>query len=328
MKKYIDFSFREPDYLEKTSLGIAFVSLCLVTPFGVYSLFQSRYLLSLFAFTTTIICIHYIWSCRRGQFNRRVIELGIVPLVIVGMVLIFYQVGVIAAYWCFPAVLSLYFLLSERHAWIANIIFIAIVTPVAWDVLVDPVAIRFAAVLLGTSLYAAVAIRVINNQQNLLNEQVITDSMTGLYNRSLLKVSLEHAVDQNHHAGLENSLIMLDLDNFKSINDDFGHNVGDAVLKSVSDYMKEYFRSSDMIFRIGGEEFLVLLHNTDEADSLAIAEKIRLGIEQLPLITGRPVTVSVGVSSLKSGMNWKTWMKQCDKKLYLAKSSGRNQVAG
>jgi diguanylate cyclase (GGDEF)-like protein len=119
---------------------------------------------------------------------------------------------------------------------------------------------------------------------------------------------------------------MLDLDNFKSINDDFGHNVGDHVLKSVSDYMKEYFRSSDMIFRIGGEEFLVLLYNTDETDSLVIAEKVRADIEQLPLITDRPVTVSVGVSSLKPGMNWKTWMKQCDKKMYLAKSGGRNQV--
>ncbi|MEW8565521.1 MAG: GGDEF domain-containing protein [Candidatus Thiodiazotropha endolucinida] len=111
------------------------------------------------------------------------------------------------------------------------------------------------------------------------------------------------------------------------INSLLGHEIGDHVLMQLGAFLKDFLRDSDKIFRIGGEEFLILLYNTDEANSVDIAEKIRKGIENLSLIPDRTVTVSIGVAGLSSVTDWKQWMKTCDKNLYEAKNSGRNRVA-
>ena len=118
----------------------------------------------------------------------------------------------------------------------------------------------------------------------------------------------------------------MDIDYFKAINDELGHDIGDHVLMQLGAFLKDSFRDSDKVFRIGGEEFLILLYNTDEANSIDIAEKIRRGIENISLIPGRTVTVSIGVAGLGSGKGWEQWMKACDKNLYEAKNSGRNRV--
>ena len=112
----------------------------------------------------------------------------------------------------------------------------------------------------------------------------------------------------------------------KKINDKYGHEIGDSVLKSVGEHLKKFFRESDRVFRIGGEEFLVLIHNTEASQSLVIAEKLRMEHEQLSMLPEHTVTVSIGVSGLQSDMDWKDWMKLSDDNLYRAKSNGRNQV--
>lgn len=188
------------------------------------------------------------------------------------------------------------------------------------------IAIRFSAVLAGVSIYAFLTMREISKQQILLKEKSVTDALTGLYNRSLLQSTLEYAIHQSHRSNTPMTIFMLDLDNFKVINDQLGHAVGDSVLKSVSEFLREKFRASDMVFRIGGEEFLALIYNTDEASALDIANKLRLEIEQLPLIPNHPITTSIGVSTLPPDADWEEWMKICDEKLYRAKSNGRNQV--
>ncbi|MEW8202540.1 MAG: GGDEF domain-containing protein [Candidatus Thiodiazotropha endolucinida] len=155
----------------------------------------------------------------------------------------------------------------------------------------------------------------------------ITDKLTDVYNRTLLKDSLEQAIHQANRTNTAFTLIIMDVDHFKKINDELGHEIGDHVLMQLGAFLKDFLRDSDKIFRIGGEEFLILLYNTDEANSVDIAEKIRKGIENLSLIPGRAVTVSIGVAGLSSVTDWKQWMKTCDKNLYEAKNSGRNRVA-
>jgi diguanylate cyclase (GGDEF)-like protein len=119
---------------------------------------------------------------------------------------------------------------------------------------------------------------------------------------------------------------MLDIDDFKEINDKYGHQVGDSVLIALGEVLINSFRSSDMVFRIGGEEFLVLVHNTDEIESQEIAENLRMDIERLSLIPQHTITVSIGVSEIQPNIEWKEWVKLCDEKLYRAKSNGKNQV--
>jgi len=118
----------------------------------------------------------------------------------------------------------------------------------------------------------------------------------------------------------------MDIDNFKEINDELGHDIGDHVLMQLGLFLKDFFRNSDKVFRTGGEEFLILVSNTDEANSVNIAEKLRRDIESLSLIPDRVVTVSIGVAGLDSENDWEQWMKACDNNLYEAKNSGRNRV--
>jgi diguanylate cyclase (GGDEF)-like protein len=154
----------------------------------------------------------------------------------------------------------------------------------------------------------------------------ITDKLTDVYNRTLLKDFLEHAMHQANRTNVPYTLIVMDVDHFKKINDELGHEVGDNVLVQLGMFLKGFLRDSDKVFRIGGEEFLILLYNTDEANGVDIAEKIRKGIENLSLIPDRSVTVSIGVAGQSSVSDWKQWMKACDENLYAAKDMGRNRV--
>lgn len=315
-----------PDFIVKSTLGVALVSILLVTPFSVNNFIQGRYLLGLLTLVVVVLCTINAWFCYRGRYHEGINLFGIAPAITIAIAFTTHELGVVASYWAYLGVLALYFILPEKRAWIANIIFITIVFPVAWSVLEQPVAIRFSIVLLGTSFFALLSMGEITKQHYMLKKKAVTDNLTGLYNRSLLQSSLENAIHQSDRTSTAMTLIMLDLDHFKIINDELGHDVGDSVLKSMGEFLKKHFRASDMVFRIGGEEFLILIYNTDEPSSLYVAEKLRGEIERLPLIPDRTVTVSIGVSSLQSGISWEEWMKHCDENLYRAKSSGRNQV--
>lgn len=316
-----------PEFLVKSTLGIALVSIFIVTPFTINNFVQGRNTLGLITLMITILCAIDARLCYRGFYHRGINLYGIAPAITIGTAFGLYQLGVSGSYWAYLSVLAFYFILTKNLAWKANIIFMVIILPFAWSILDQSIATRFTAVLFGTSFFAYLSIREIYKQQDLLKQQAVTDNLTGLYNRSLLQSSLENAINQSSRTGNAMTLIMLDLDHFKKINDELGHDVGDSVLKSIGEFLKNHFRASDMVFRIGGEEFLALIFNTDASSGKDVAEKLRREIEQLPLISDRPVTVSVGVSGLKSDMSWEQWMKHCDENLYKAKSRGRNLVA-
>jgi two-component system cell cycle response regulator len=124
------------------------------------------------------------------------------------------------------------------------------------------------------------------------------------------------------------SVLMLDLDHFKSVNDSLGHDVGDQVLVHAASLMRENVRTSDIVCRLGGEEFLIIAPNTDGTTAVLLAERIRNAIErnQPERIELRcPVTVSIGVAGSKGAKpSWKELMKRSDNALYLAKQGGRN----
>ncbi|WP_373072776.1 GGDEF domain-containing protein [Sulfurimonas sp.] len=217
-------------------------------------------------------------------------------------------------------------MMSERQAWMSNIIFALVNIPVVWYLFATDEAIRFTITFSLVSAYSAVFLHVVSKQYSDLQKMAITDKLTGLYNRTMLKDFLEHAIHQANRTNTAHTLIIMDVDHFKNINDELGHDTGDHVLIQLGEFLKNSLRESDKAFRIGGEEFLVLLYNTDGANSIDIAEKIRKGIENLSLIPDRSVTVSIGVAGLSSVKDWKQWMKTCDMKLYEAKNKGRNIV--
>lgn len=162
-----------------------------------------------------------------------------------------------------------------------------------------------------------------------LQVEANTDLLTGILNRRALQQVAEEEVARSLRYGQPLSLLLLDLDRFKSLNDRFGHDMGDRALQLSASSFRDSLRSSDRVARWGGEEFLVLLPSTGLAEASLLAQRLRRNIEELTLPSGvEPVrwTVSVGVAQLEPGQGWIELLARADKALYRAKEEGRNRV--
>jgi diguanylate cyclase (GGDEF)-like protein len=156
------------------------------------------------------------------------------------------------------------------------------------------------------------------------------DALTGALTRERFEALGAPTLARGQAAGVETSLLILDIDHFKSINDRYGHVVGDEVLRRVVDCVRSEIRGEDRIFRYGGEEFVVLCENTGPAAALAAAERMRLAVhERLALEFDAAPTISIGVAtSPRDGAGVRDLLATADARLYVAKREGRNRVVG
>lgn len=159
----------------------------------------------------------------------------------------------------------------------------------------------------------------------------ITDSLTGLYNRRHFEETLNSEMEITKRHGDTNSLLIFDIDNFKLVNDKFGHAHGDSVIKIVAENIKSRLRETDILCRIGGEEFVAICKRAGKTEALKISEDIRNSIEQREINIGDDVmtiTISIGVSTVVNNMNKNVdnIFKNADLALYESKSAGRNRV--
>jgi diguanylate cyclase (GGDEF)-like protein len=155
-----------------------------------------------------------------------------------------------------------------------------------------------------------------------------TDALTGQWNRRALDDILKQQVDLRASCDKPFSVLMLDIDFFKNINDEFGHMVGDDVLRAFAQRLREFLRSGDFCARFGGEEFVVVLPETSQVTAREVAERIRQGVAQHPLLTTPrvQVTVSIGVATMAQGQNINDLLATADAAVYAAKNAGRDQV--
>jgi len=171
-----------------------------------------------------------------------------------------------------------------------------------------------------------------------LRVQAITDELTGLYNHRYFNIRLRSEVERAERYCHPLSLLMIDIDHFKLVNDRHGHLVGDEVLHQLGSIIRRQLREADVVCRYGGEEFAVILPETDGQAALTVAERIRAAIQREVLLVSLrgdnkptnlyiPVTVSIGVASYpQNGSDWSTLLAAADAALYAAKQAGRNRV--
>ncbi len=156
------------------------------------------------------------------------------------------------------------------------------------------------------------------------------DFLTGLVNRKRFERAIEDSIKDFHKKNYPFSIIFVDIDNFKKVNDTYGHLVGDIVLKEVASIFKFYLRANTVVGRIGGEEFCILLPGVEIKDAKNIAERLRKIIENrdIKLEDGNAIkaTASFGVTQVKMGDTLKSILERADKALYRAKKSGKNKV--
>lgn len=156
-----------------------------------------------------------------------------------------------------------------------------------------------------------------------------TDELTGLSNRRDILNRLDEELYRYQRSGYHFSIALIDLDLFKNINDEFGHDAGDHALSQFADRVQSIIRQTDIVARWGGEEFLVLLPDTSLTPALTLAERLRSAIDSESFSSREqklPITMSAGVCSIAQADSIDSMLRQADQQLYLAKEAGRNRV--
>lgn len=175
-----------------------------------------------------------------------------------------------------------------------------------------------------------VGTRVVQYQQHLEYQSQI-DSLTGLFNRRAFEKKIHEEFERSKRYHNPLSVLIFDLDNFKNINDTYGHHGGDAALVKISETLREMTRQSDFSARFGGEEFVMILPETDQDNAFQVANKIHGAVRSSSFgTTNRPfaLTVSIGVSSssTRAYSTWREMLDDADKAMYLAKNTGKDRV--
>jgi diguanylate cyclase (GGDEF)-like protein len=183
--------------------------------------------------------------------------------------------------------------------------------------------------LLASGLLVVSMLSIFRRLSALAERDAAHDPLTDLLNRRSASLALDQLIERARRSGQPLSLVSLDLDHFKRINDTHGHEAGDTVLAAVAAILTTSCRATDLVARVGGEEFLLVLHDTDEAGALRVAEKVRQAISDtlIPALA-EPLTASLGVTSLRLGDRDQTEMlRRADRAMYHVKETGRDRVA-
>ena len=228
--------------------------------------------------------------------------------------------------WLYPAIISFYYILPARSAGI--ICFIAIMV-IAITLFPTSSTLEFLTICFTLSLTAVFSYIIFDNYEKNNSKLALLasiDPLTSSGNRRALDLTLENILADQKRTASNVSLLLLDLDHFKKINDDYGHTNGDIVLVELVTLIKKHSRSMDALYRYGGEEFILLPLNINLAEAKRVAEKLCALIAESTFVDDIAVTVSIGVAKYRADETAEAWISRADAALYLAKDSGRNCV--
>ena len=174
-----------------------------------------------------------------------------------------------------------------------------------------------------------VVIGITQHQRDLLKHQIgsLTDALTQTKNRLSYKETIEKQIDYFNQTQIPFSILLFDIDDFKLVNDTYSHMVGDIVLVELSSLIQENIRNSDSLFRMGGEEFVVLFPNTSLKIAVEIAEKLRILVEKnIHTLTEKAITISIGITQIGENDTEDSLYRRVDKLLYVSKRTGKNKI--
>ena len=312
-------------YRERILYATATAAAVFLTPFSVNAFVQGR-----FALGTGILCAVLLLGIDAlAIYLKKSPPLPLILLLvpaIPGMGLALKVQGFFGALWCYPMVLLFTFSLSQRMANAGNIVLLVSMTALVYHFIGLEYTIRFFMTLTLTIILATITLSIVGALHRRLLDQAIVDPLTGVFNRRHMERCLSDAIERKRRNSAPASLLLIDVDRFKSVNDEYGHAMGDRVLRGIASLVAKRSRKLDLLFRIGGEEFILLLPDAQEAAAAVVAEQLRASVAETPLVDGRQVTVSIGVSELQGGESLDSWMKHADDALYAAKKAGRNRV--
>ena len=300
-------------------------SACL-TPLFVNSFIEKRYG---GAWSTLLVVVSYLvdaMAIRNGKQPPIPFSFLLAPMA-VAMGISVAEQGFYGALWAYPAAMACFFVLSRRTANICVALLLAAGTAMVYRYVGLGMAVRFGASYALTAGVANCILNVVSALQRELMLQAIIDPLTGAFNRRHMDRRLAEMTQRSGRTTSIATILLLDIDHFKRINDRLGHASGDIVLKELVSLINQHTRKTDQLFRMGGEEFLLLLPETGAAEATVVAENLRRAIEHAGWLADYPhVTICVGVSQRALDEKTDDWIKKADDALYRAKRSGRNNV--
>lgn len=313
-------------YRNRIFYRLGIVAVILLLPFVVNAFVQGRVGIAFASLALVVVFAIDVIAIRRGRKPPVPPAILIVPVAVaVGITIV--RQGVIGALWAYPAVMLFQFVASRWVANLLNGLLVIMVTVLAYQHLGLSITVRVFVTLVLTMIFTNIFLGIVLRLQERLRKLGITDALTGVYNRRHMDAEVGEAVERHKRYGADSSLLLVDIDHFKSVNDDFGHAAGDRVLREIAALMRRSLRKLDLVFRIGGEEFMVLLPDVKQAGAAEAAEKLRREVASAEFIADRTVTVSIGVSELGPDEDRDQWIRRADRALYAAKSGGRDSIA-
>jgi diguanylate cyclase (GGDEF)-like protein len=312
-------------YRDRIGMQLSGLSATLLLPFGVVHALNGRWLLAGMNIALITTLVLNAWSLRQGR--RPTVPFWLlICLLIVGVCTSVRLQGTLGLLWSYPALFICYFLLARRLALPLSLILVTSVSVIGSATLGASLGLRVLASQAFVLVMINVVLNVIAELQQALVAQAITDPLTGAYNRRHLQTQLEQLVAPTDPTRPADVLLAMDVDHFKQVNDRHGHDVGDEVLRRLVATVSTRKRRGDLLFRTGGEEFMLLLPRVTHEAAVTIAESLRQLLAQAELLPGETITVSIGVATLRAGQTPQAWIKRADQALYQAKRSGRNRV--
>ena len=317
-------AFLERSIEEQVLLALCVTGFLGIFPFAVYRVINAQWILGIID-TVLLIGVFfiglYVWVTR----DLRVPSITLTLFYMCGMVAVVHVNGPSLIYWAFPTMAAAYFLIRPRQAAAVNILAMVSLMPVLVKLNgVEGFAILITLIL--NNMFAYIFSKHMRLHTNRLAKEATKDSLTGTDNRKLFDKKIKESLAWYKRKGIVSALIIIDIDHFKKINDQFGHAKGDEVLIKLVSIIQKRIRITDHVFRLGGEEFAILLPETNVVLGAFMAEELRQLIENGDIIKNSPVTVSLGVSECKQEDTEMDWFKRADNALYSAKNSGRNKV--
>ncbi|WP_156312414.1 GGDEF domain-containing protein [Marinagarivorans algicola] len=304
-------------------LGV-FVTLTL-SPFVVFRALEGQWIiffLDLCMVIATIGIASYGWLTRNSQAAAMIMATSISC----GFVLTTFNNNEVSPYWLYAMVLFSFSLVPPRHAALLSCFgFCAVIThPSTFPSIVHVT--TFSITLGATALFSYIFAKRNEYQRQALVEIARTDVLTNIGNRRAFNEEFAIALANVRRLKYRIAVALLDIDYFKSINDNYGHESGDNVLMAMTEVIKNNIRPQDRLFRVGGEEFCLIITNIEETPVKDSMNRLRKVLAHSQLIAHKQVTVSMGVTHITAKDSLESCLKRADEGLYEAKNNGRNQV--
>jgi diguanylate cyclase (GGDEF)-like protein len=305
-------------------LSISGASALCIAPFFFIRVFYADWsiaLLDLFAVLSTSTLFLYVYRTSKIHFARWILTLLCI-VIVVGTISL---KGVQQLVWLYPAIIGVFFLLKPKQALIIATVMVGFLGLFLFNQLTNIFLVQYIFSTLITLVFSyAFADRMLR-QQTLLKELSVKDPLTGAGNRRAMEEKLLELTEQKHTVKTQkSSLILIDLDEFKKVNDRYGHSAGDNILRDFSDVVSQKLTKDDHLYRFGGEEFVVISHKRNEESTSILAEQLRESIDKHVFDQDLHITISLGIAEYSTDETGFEWLGRADKAMYRAKDAGRN----